>query len=144
MVKAGDVLAVMVPDTDDRAVALWVDGNDVNLMRPGRFARLQFEGWPAIQASGWPTASVGTFGGRVSFVDPADDGHGKFRVLIVPDGAWPDPEMLRQGTRVNGWILLDTVSLGYELWRQVNGFPPEWSDPSLGEGGKNVKPGGGK
>jgi hypothetical protein len=25
---------------------------------------------------------------------------------------------------VSGWILLDRVRLGYELWRQFNGFPP--------------------
>lgn len=135
MVKAGDVLAVLVPDTGERAVELWIDGNDVNLVHPGRKVRLQFEGWPAIQASGWPTLAVGTFGGRVAFVDAADDGHGKFRVMVVPSGeeSWPDASMLRQGTRTNGWILLDRVSLGYEIWRQLNGFPPDWpqaSEPS--------------
>lgn len=130
MVKAGDVLAILVPDTQERAVEMWIDGNDINLVRPGRKVRLQFEGWPAIQASGWPTLAVGTFGGRVAFVDASDDGKGKFRVMVVPSGeeAWPQASMLRQGTRANGWILLDRVSLAYELWRQLNGFPPEWSE----------------
>ncbi len=127
MVKSGDVLAVIVPDTQERAVELWIDGNDVPLVTPGRTVRLQFEGWPAVQFAGWPEVAVGTFGGTVAFVDAAaDDGKGKFRVVVVPDGAqkWPATRFLRQGTRANGWVLLDQVRLGYEIWRQFNGFPP--------------------
>ena len=126
IVKAGDVLAVLVPDTADRAVELWVSGNDLPLLREGAKVRLQFEGWPAVQFSGWPAIAVGTFAGRISLVDAADDGAGKFRVLIVPtaDASWPDPIYLRQGVRALGWIQLGTVRLGYELWRQFNGFPP--------------------
>lgn len=126
MVRAGDALAVLVPDTNERAVELWVDGNDVPLVQEGRHVRLQFEGWPAVQFSGWPSVSVGTFGGRISLVDATDNGRGKFRVVVVPDGAepWPQGRFLRQGVRSNGWVLLGRVSLGYELWRQFNGFPP--------------------
>jgi biotin carboxyl carrier protein len=126
MVKEGDVLAVIVPDTQDRAVELWIDGNDVPLVNPGRVVRLQFEGWPAVQFAGWPAVAVGTFGGTVAFVDATDDGKGRFRVLVVPDGKepWPATRFLRQGSRANGWILLDRVRLGYEVWRQFNGFPP--------------------
>jgi adhesin transport system membrane fusion protein len=126
MVKEGDVLAVIVPDTKDRAVELSIDGNDVALVTPGRPVRLQFEGWPAVQFAGWPAVAVGTFGGTVAFVDAADDGRGRFRVVVVPDGKepWPATRFLRQGSRANGWILLDRVRLGYEVWRQFNGFPP--------------------
>ncbi|MFO0760978.1 MAG: HlyD family efflux transporter periplasmic adaptor subunit [Byssovorax sp.] len=128
-VKAADPLAILVPDTDDRAVELWIDGNDINLVFEGRKARLQFEGWPAVQFSGWPSASVGTYGGVVSIVDSSDDGEGRFRVVVTPDPdepPWPQGNLLRQGTRANGWVLFDQVSLGYELWRTLNGFPPEW------------------
>lgn len=126
MVKTGDVLAVIVPDTQERAVELWIDGNDVPLVTQGRAVRVQFEGWPAIQFAGWPQVAVGTFGGTVAFVDAADDGKGKFRVVVIPDGKekWPAMRFLRQGTRTNGWILLNQVRLGYEIWRQFNGFPP--------------------
>lgn len=130
LVKAGDALVHLVPDTDDRAVELWVRGLDAPLIAPGRHVRLQFEGWPAIQFVGWPSAAVGTFGGVVALMDAADDGQGRFRIVVVPDpqgepaDAWPDPRYLRQGVRANGWILLDEVSLGFELWRQFNGFPP--------------------
>jgi membrane fusion protein, adhesin transport system len=37
---------------------------------------------------------------------------------------WPSSKILRQGIRANGWIFLSRVSLGYELWRRFNDFPP--------------------
>lgn len=130
MVKSGDPLATLVPDTDARAVELWLDGNDVPLLAPGQPVRLQFEGWPAVQFVGWPSVAIGTFPGRVAVIDATDNGKGKFRALIVPDEQstdrerWPSKRYLRQGVRVNGWVLLSTVRIGYELWRQFNGFPP--------------------
>jgi multidrug efflux pump subunit AcrA (membrane-fusion protein) len=126
-IKAGDPLLTLVPEAADRAVELWVDGNDAALVREGRRVRLQFEGWPAIQFAGWPSVAVGTFGGQVAFLDATDDGRGNFRIVVVPDPddePWPDQSYLRQGVRANGWVLLDTVSLGFEIWRQLNGFPP--------------------
>jgi len=135
MVKSGDKLLILVPDTRDRAVEVWVSGNDAPLVSPGRRVRLQFEGWPALQFSGWPSVAVGTFGARVAFVDPSDDGKGKFRVVIVPDEGepWPDARYLRQGVRAHAWVLLDQVRLGYELWRQFNGFPPTVAQPVDGD-----------
>ncbi len=138
LVKAGDPLVQLVPDTGSRAVELWVDGNDVPLIRDGRNVRLQFEGWPAVQFSGWPSVAVGTFGGQVALVDQSDDGRGRFRLLVVPDPGdqpWPDPLFLRQGVRAKGFVLLDRVSLGYELWRQANGFPPTVAMQEPGAGG---------
>jgi adhesin transport system membrane fusion protein len=131
MVDQGEELVVLVPDTEDRAVELWVDGNDAPLVTPGRRVRIQFEGWPAVQFVGWPSVAVGTFGGTVAFVDATDDGRGGFRILVVPDEEepWPASRYLRQGVRANGWVLLDRVSLGYELWRQLNGFPPAVAPP---------------
>jgi multidrug resistance efflux pump len=134
VVSTGSPLLELVPDTGDRAVAIKVDGNDVPLVatkgpdgKP-RKVRLIFEGWPAVQFAGWPSVAVGTFGGIVSVVDATDDGSGKFRVLVVPDpedpNDWPEDHILRQGTQANGWVLLNQVPLGQELWRQVNGFPP--------------------
>jgi biotin carboxyl carrier protein len=146
MVKTGEVLTVLVPDSDNAAVELWVDGNDVNLVTAGREVRLQFEGWPAIQFSGWPSVAVGTYGGVVAFVDATDDGNGKFRVVVVPRDAepWPSKQYLRQGMRTNGWILLDNVKLGYELWRTFNGFPPSWPAPPRYDAGKGSEKSGEK
>ncbi len=125
--KAGDGLAILVPDTKSRAVELWIDGRDMPLISKGRPVRLRFEGWPAVQFVGWPSVAVGTFGGRVSVVDATTTRSGAFRVLVMPDPnepPWPSEERLRQGLRAQGWILLDQVSMGWELWRQFNGFPP--------------------
>jgi multidrug efflux pump subunit AcrA (membrane-fusion protein) len=127
IVKQGEVLLQIVPVAHQPAVELWVRGVDAPLIQSGRKVRLQFEGWPAIQFVGWPSVAVGTFGGIVAFVDPTDSGHGRFRLLIVPDPddqPWPDEQWLRQGVRATGWVLLNEVALWYELWRQLNGFPP--------------------
>lgn len=128
-VKEGDQLFVIVPDTDELSVEMKISGNDMPLIREGDRVRLQFEGWPAVQFVGWPSVAVGTFGGKVNRVFPTDDGMGNFRVVVTPDNhfaredGWPD-DILRQGVRANGWVLLREVPLGYEIWRQLNGFPP--------------------
>ena len=127
LLEAGAPLAVIVPASSKDVVELWVDGNDMPMLAPGNTARLQFEGWPALQFTGWPSIAVGTFGGRVLLIDPTDNGKGKFRVLVEPDPndqPWPSRRFLRQGVRANGWVLLNVVPIGYELWRQFNGFPP--------------------
>jgi multidrug resistance efflux pump len=128
MMKEGDPICTIVPDTKDRAVQIWLDGNDAPLVEAGRHVRLQFEGWPAIQFAGWPSVAVGTFGGTVVSVDMVDNGKGKFRCQILPDTNdsedWPEDRFLRQGVRANGWILLDQVPLWFEVWRKLNGFPP--------------------
>jgi multidrug efflux pump subunit AcrA (membrane-fusion protein) len=126
MVKAGEELALIVPETANRSVELRVSGNDAPLISVGRKVRLQFEGWPAVQFAGWPAVAIGTFGGEVAVVDPGADADGNIRIIVFPDkdSEWPDGRYLRQGVRVVGWVLLDTVRLGWELWRQFNGFPP--------------------
>ncbi len=128
-VKKNDKLAIVVPETDDIAAEIYIGSLDAAIVDTGRKVRLQFSGFPAIQApgGGFPDFAIGTFGGIVKVVDAVDDGNGKYRVLIVPDPndkPWPSRAYLRQGTEVSGWILLNEVPLGYELWRQLNGFPP--------------------
>lgn len=127
LLKASDPVAIFVPEAPDLIVELYMDGNDTPLIHRGDRVRLEFEGWPSIQFAGWPSVAVGTFGGRVLLVDATDNGAGKFRILVDPDPndqPWPDNRYLRQGVRANGWVLLREVRLGWELWRQFNGFPP--------------------
>jgi multidrug resistance efflux pump len=135
-VKKGDQLFIVVPETAELAVELTIPGNDSPLVHVGDDVRLQFQGWPAIQWVGWPSIAIGTFGGRVNSINPSDDGKGDFKVFVTPDledpgqEKWPDNRYLRQGVRANGWVLLKTVPLGYELWRQLNGFPPIIDPPA--------------
>jgi adhesin transport system membrane fusion protein len=115
------------PNLPGIVAVLQIDGNDLPLIREGDAVRLQFEGWPAVQFVGWPSVAVGTFGGKVYRIDPNADGKGKFRIFVEPSSSeqpWPNEEYLRQGVRTQGWVLLNQVSVGYELWRQINGFPP--------------------
>jgi hypothetical protein len=107
---------------------------DVVLLQPGDEVRIQFEGWPALVFSGWPGISFGTFEARIKVIDKVST-MGKFRILAVPgegkDGKWP--EFVRVGTNVKGWALLKNVPVWYEIWRKINGFPPEFTHdiPSL-------------
>jgi len=140
-VKKGDSLFTVVPQALDLAVELSISGREMPLVHVEDKVRLQFEGWPAVQFVGWPSAAVGTFGGKVVAISPTDDLKGNFSVLVVPDPAeqpWPDNRYLRQGVRASGWVLLKQVALGYEIWRQLNGFPPVISDeePSKESSGK--------
>lgn len=133
-IKEGDQLFVIVPEAKELAVEMKVRGNDMPLVQEGDRVRLQFEGWPAVQFVGWPSTAIGTFAGKVNRVFPTDDGQGNFRVVVTPDRhfegekGWPDGRYLRQGVRANGWVLLRQVPLGYEIWRQLNGFPPVIAD----------------
>lgn len=134
VIAAGAVLATFVPDNAQRVIEIFIDGRDVALVRPGDPARIQFEGWPAVQFSGWPSVAVGTFGGRVITVDQSAQINGRFRVLIAEDEldgqGWPEERYVRFGAAVQAWVLLETVPVGYEIWRQLNNFPPELPAPS--------------
>ncbi len=131
VMKAGEVIAVLVPKQVQRSAQLYLSALDLPFVHPGQKVRLQFEGWPSIQISGWPSVAVGTFSGQIANADPSVDEFGKFRILVIenPGEPWPDERYLRQGMRVRGWAQLGTVSLGYELWRNFNGFPATLNKP---------------
>ena len=124
-IKEGDAICTIMPQTSDVAVEMYVKAMDVPLISKGRKVRVQFDGWPALQFSGWPSVSVGTFGGEVRVIDYVNSKPGEFRILVVPDETeqrWP--EQIRVGSGTKGWVMLDNVPVWYELWRQLNGFPP--------------------
>jgi multidrug efflux pump subunit AcrA (membrane-fusion protein) len=126
LISAGTVLAMIAPEQIERAVELYVDGRDIPLVDQRRPVRLEFEGFPAVQFSGWPAFAVGIYDGQVVSVDPTPRADGLFRVLVEPrpgKPVWPDRRFLRQGSKVLGWIQGENVTVGYELWRQLNDFP---------------------
>ena len=127
-IKEGESIATLQPEAPLLAVEVYVRAMDVPLIQRGRQVRLQFDGWPAIQFSGWPSAAVGTFGGFVSVIDVVSSTGGKYRLLVRPaqpqPGDQPWPRQLRLGSGVQGWVILDSVPVWYEIWRQLNGFPP--------------------
>jgi multidrug resistance efflux pump len=126
LVKEGDPVVTVQPARAELAVELDLRAMDVPFVRVGDEVRLQFDGFPSLQFVGWGVGQIGTFGGVVKVVDQNAGPKGEFRALVTPkpgDDAWPAE--LRIGGRVNGWAMLRTVTVGYELWRQINGFPPE-------------------
>lgn len=136
LVSAGTTLAVIAPERVDRAVELLIDGRDVPLLRPGRPVRLEFEGWPAIQFSGWPSLALGFFDGRIRTIDATANPDGLFRILVEPvpgKPAWPDRRFVRLGGKVRGWVQGETVTAGYELWRQLNDFPLDFGQRTPGK-----------
>lgn len=123
-IKEGDPVCSIMPLSTDVAVEMYVKAMDVPLISKGRRVRVEFDGFPALQFSGWPSISVGSFGGTVEVIDVVNTHPGEFRILVIPDlkdTAWP--KQIRVGSGTKSWVMLDNVPVWYELWRQLNGFP---------------------
>lgn len=126
-IKEGEEILTLVPANFDFAAEIFVDPIDLPLLQVKEKVRLQFDGWPAIVFSGWPNVSHGTYGGEIYAIDRYISQNGKYRVLIKPDpDDYPWPEALRFGSGVSSMILLKDVPIWYELWRKINGFPPDY------------------
>ena len=138
IVKEGEMIVEIVPNSFKYAVELFVKPMDLALINKGQDVRLQFDGYPAIVFSGWPNSSYGTFAGKISAIETNRNENGQFRVLIIPDQKEKNwPSNLKIGTGAQGFALLNDVPIWYELWRQLNGFPPDFY--TLEVKGKDIK-----
>ena len=134
IVKEGGMLIHIVPDQIDYAVEMYVRPADLPLVAPGQKVRFFFDGFPAIVFSGWPEASYGTYQGVVSAVESDVSANGLFKLLVREDNGYRRwPRELRIGTGANGIALLKNVPLWYELWRNINSFPPDYYKPKKEE-----------
>lgn len=139
-VKEGESLVSVMPSNYDLAVSLYISPMDLPLVNKGQPVRFIFDGWPSVVFSGWPNLSYGTFGGKVVAIDNFISENGKYRILVAPDPddmKWPDE--LRVGSGANGMALLKDVPIWYELWRQLNGFPPDYYQSNGNEMSSIVK-----
>ncbi|WP_299228130.1 HlyD family secretion protein [uncultured Psychroserpens sp.] len=128
--KEGDRLVGIMPANYDLAVETFVDPIDLPLIHIGEDVRVQFDGWPAIIFSGWPNISYGTYGAKVVAIENFISDNGKFRVLLAPDESdhkWPKD--IRVGSGAMTIALLEDVPIWFELWRKLNGFPPNYYQP---------------
>lgn len=126
-VKQGDQIVSVVRLDVDMAVELYVDPVDLPLIRLGQKARIEFDGWPAVVFNGWPSLSFGTFGGEVVAIDNMISDNNKYRILVAHDkNDEPWPDLIRVGSGARGFALLQDVPMWYEIWRQFNGFPPDF------------------
>jgi multidrug resistance efflux pump len=138
IVKEGEMIVEIVPNSFKYAVELFVKPMDLALINKGQDVRLQFDGYPAIVFSGWPNSSYGTFAGKISAIETNRNENGQFRVLIIPDMTEKNwPSNLKIGTGAQGFALLNDVPIWYELWRQLNGFPPDFYTVEVK--GKDIK-----
>ncbi|NNE76520.1 MAG: HlyD family efflux transporter periplasmic adaptor subunit [Pricia sp.] len=129
--KEGDRLVGIMPANVDLAVETYVQPLDLPLIHSGEKVRIQFDGWPAIIFSGWPNVSAGTYGGKIVAIETFISDNGKYRVLLAPDPEEEDwPKDIRVGSGANTIALLEDVPIWYELWRKLNGFPPNYYQPS--------------
>ncbi len=126
-VKDGEMIAEIVPDKIKYAVEMYVQPLDLPLIAPGQKVRFLFDGFPAVVFSGWPKASSGTFGGEIVAVESNVSTNGKFRVIVQEDTTdKPWPKELKIGAGAQGITLLKNVAVWFELWRNINGFPPDY------------------
>jgi len=126
-VKAGEEMVSIMPAKYDLAVGMYVSPFNLPLIEMGQKVRFMFDGWPSVVFSGWPNASYGTFGGEIVAIDNFISPNGKYRILVAPDKddqIWP--KELRVGSGASGMALLKDVPIWYELWRNLNGFPPDY------------------
>ncbi|WP_238944382.1 HlyD family secretion protein [Sandaracinomonas limnophila] len=127
ILKEGESIAEIVPKQNDLAVEMFVRPMDLPLLSKGQKVRFTFDGFPAIVFSGWPQTSYGTFGGKVFAIESSVSNNGMYRVLVAPDPKdRPWPKELTLGMGAQGIALLKDVMIGYELWRNINGFPPDY------------------
>ncbi len=129
--KEGDQLVSIMPSDYELAVETFVSPIDLPLIHIGEKVRIQFDGWPAIIFSGWPNVSYGTYGGKVVAIETFISDNGKYRILIAPDEDDHDwPKDIRVGSGANSMALLEDVPIWFELWRKLNGFPPNYYQPN--------------
>lgn len=139
-IKEGTQIVSIMPSKYDIAVETYVTPTDLPLVHKGEKVRVWFDGWPTIVFSGWPDMSYGTFGGKIVAVENFISENGKFRVLIAPDAEEePWPKQISIGSGAQTLALLDNVPVWFELWRNLNGFPPNYYQPKGGNSQKEKK-----
>ncbi len=132
ILKDGDMILEIVPSHKNFAVEMFVEPVDLPLVNVGQNVRFVFDGFPALVFSGWPSSSFGTFGGKITAIETSVSHNGMFRVLVAEDKTEkPWPTQLRLGGGANGIALLKDVPVYYELWRNINGFPPDFYKPKV-------------
>ncbi|HAH54886.1 MAG TPA: biotin attachment protein [Flavobacterium sp.] len=132
-IKEGTQIVSIMPAKYDVAVETFVSPTDLPLIHKGEKVRIWFDGWPTVVFSGWPNMSIGTFGGKIVAIENFISPNGKFRVLIAPDekeDTWP--KQISIGSGAQTLALLENVPIWFELWRTLNGFPPNYYQPQTG------------
>lgn len=140
ILKDGESIATIVPDKVDYAVEIYIKPVDLPLVKEGQRVMCIFDGFPAIVFSGWPNSSYGTFAGKVIAIENNISANGMFKALVIEDKnekQWPPK--IKMGTGVQGIAILNDVPIWYELWRNINGFPPDYYEVKTEKSAKDEK-----
>ncbi|MFT6320389.1 MAG: multidrug resistance efflux pump [Granulosicoccus sp.] len=141
IIKESDKIVTIVPFNRELAVEMYVRPMDLPLMNVGQEVRLVFDGWQAFIISGWSDFSFGTYSGEVTAIDYISNDNSMYRIMVKSNQ--PDltfPELLRVGAGVQGIALLHDVPVWYEIWRQLNGFPPDFYENDMKKNESKFKP----
>jgi len=135
LLKHGDQVIYFAPTVSEKTLLLKVSDFNMPLIKEGLPVRLMFYGWPAMQISGWPKITFGTFGGVIKKIDSISYDKGFFYAYVVedPNEPWPKGDVLKVGTQTTAWVRLETVPIWYQIWRTINGLPPRMITPNTGE-----------
>ncbi|AZB10040.1 HlyD family efflux transporter periplasmic adaptor subunit [Chryseobacterium sp. G0162] len=140
VLKDGENIGTIVPTTVDYAVEIYVKPVDLPLIKEKQRIMCIFDGFPAIVFSGWPNSSYGTFAGEIVAVESNISANGLFKALVIEDKdekRWPPK--IKMGAGVQGIAILNDVPIWYELWRNINGFPPDYYEVKNDQSGKYEK-----
>lgn len=140
ILKDGESIGIIVPEKVDYAVEIYIKPVDLPLVKEGQRVMCIFDGFPAIVFSGWPNSSYGTFAGKVIAVENNISANGMFKALVIQDKnekQWPPK--IKMGTGVQGIAILNDVPIWYELWRNINGFPPDYYEVKTEKSAKDEK-----
>ena len=127
IVKDAETIGIIVPKKIDYIAEIYVKPVDLPLIRENQKVMLTFDGFPAIVFSGWPNSSYGTFSGKIIAIENSISENGLFKAIVAEDKTqkrWP-PNM-KIGTGASGIAILNDVPIWYEIWRNINGFPPDY------------------
>lgn len=140
ILKDGESIGIIVPEKVDYAVEIYIKPVDLPLVKEGQRVMCIFDGFPAIVFSGWPNSSYGTFAGKVIAAENNISANGMFKALVIQDKnekQWPPK--IKMGTGVQGIAILNDVPIWYELWRNINGFPPDYYEVKTEKSAKDEK-----
>jgi len=135
LLNKGEQVIYFAPAVDEKTLLLKVSDFNMPLIKEGLPVRLMFYGWPAMQISGWPKITFGTFGGIIKKIDSISYDKGFFYAYVVedPNEPWPKGDVLKVGTQTTAWVRLETVPIWYQIWRTINGLPPRMVTPNTGQ-----------
>jgi hypothetical protein len=137
IVKDAETIGIIVPKKIDYIAEIYVKPVDLPLIRENQKVMLTFDGFPAIVFFGWPNSSYGTFSGKIIAIENSISENGLFKAIVAEDKTQKMAPNMKIGTGASGIAILNDVPIWYEIWRNINGFPPDYYQVNTQKNEKN-------